>query len=100
MQVNSVNNQSFGARIKISKAVKADLMDGAALSSLGTSASGIGTMSSVPLADPAHHVLMPAKVVDSAFALIGSTIAGIGANCMRRAGLFFKSAMKNSKIPS
>lgn len=100
MQVNSVNNPSFGARIKISKAVKADLIDGAALSSLGTSATGIGTMASIPLTDPAHHVLMPAKVVDSAFALIGSTIAGIGANCMRRAGLFFKSAMKNSKIPS
>ncbi len=100
MQVNTLNNQTFGARIKISKAAKNDIRDGAIVSSLGTSLSGSGALSSVPASDPIHHIHYSAKVMDGAFATAGSVLSAGGAACMKFAHSLFKSAIRNSKIPS
>lgn len=100
MQVNSVNNQTFGARIKISKAAKNDIRDGVIVSSIGTSLSGSGALSSVPASDPVHHIHFAAKVVDGAFATAGSILSAGGAACMKFAHALFKNAVKKSKIPS
>lgn len=101
MQVNSIsNNQTFGARIKISKAAKADIRDGAIISSLGTSLSGSGALSSMPASDPVHHIHSAAKVIDGLFAAVGSALSAGGATCMKFAHSLFKNAVKNSKIPS
>ncbi len=100
MQVNYINNQTFGARIKISKAAKNDIRDGVILSSVGTSLSGSGVLSSVPASDPIHHIHFAAKVVDGAFAAAGSAFSAGGAACVKFAHSLFKSAVKNSKIPS
>ena len=100
MQVNSINNQTFGARIKISKAAKNDIHDGVIVSSIGTSLSGSGALSSVPASDPIHHIHIAAKVVDGAFATAGSILSAGGAACMKFAHSLFKNAAKNSKIPS
>ena len=100
MQINSINNQTFGAKIKISKASKADIRDGVILSSLGTSLSGSGALSSAPVSDPIHHIHLAAKVVDGAFAAIGSAFSAGGATCLKFAHSLFKNAAKNSKIPS
>lgn len=103
MQINSINEQSFGARIKISKlpkTAKADLRDASILSGVGTSLSASGAMSSLPASDPVHHIHIAAKVVDSGFALIGSAFSSGGAACMKFAHSLFKNGIKNSKIPT
>ena len=100
MQVNSINNQTFGARIKISKVVKSDIRDGAIVSSLGTSLSGSGALSSAPASDPVHHIHFAAKVIDGVFATVGSVFSAGGAACMKFSHSLFKNAVKNSKIPS
>ncbi len=103
MQINAINNQNFGARIKISKLPKAskeDFRDASIISGLGTSLSGSGAMSSLPASDPVHHIHVSAKVVDSGIAIGGSACSAGGSACMKFAHSLFKSGVKNSKIPS
>ena len=100
MKINSINNQSFGARIKISKIAKEDIRDASILSSLGTTSSGLGVLSSLPASDPVHHVQVSAKVVDSGSAIGGSAASAGGATLMKMAHTIFKNGINKSKIPS
>lgn len=100
MQVKSINSQSFGARIKISKAAKADFRDASIISGIGTSLTGTGAMSCLPASDPVHHIHVSAKVVDSGFAIAGSACSAGGTALMKFAHSLFKSGMKNTKIPT
>jgi hypothetical protein len=100
MQVNNISSQNFGARIKISKPAMADFRDSAVLSGLGTTASGIGMMSSVPATDPVHHIHFAAKIIDVIFAGVGGVASAIGASCFKISHSLFKNGLKNSKIPS
>ena len=54
----------------------------------------------VPASDPIHHIHYSAKVMDGAFATAGSVLSAGGAACMKFAHSLFKSAIRNSKIPS
>lgn len=100
MYINSVNNQSFGAKIKISKPAMADFRDASILSTLGTSVSASGAGSSVPATDPLHHIHVAAKIVDAIFAGVGGIASAAGSVCMKFAHSLFKNGIKKSKIPS
>lgn len=100
MHVQSINNVSFGAKIKIDRRVKENLVYGGALSSAGTSLSGSGILSCLPASDPVHHIHSAGKVVDFASALGGSA-SGIGGSVLSKVGVeFIKEAIKEAKIPS
>ncbi len=103
MQINAINNQSFGARIRISKlpkAAKEDFRDASIISGLGTSLSGTGILSCLPASDPVHHVHISAKAVDCGFAVGGSACSAGGGACMKFAHSLFKNGLKNTKIPT
>lgn len=99
MQINSINNSTnFGARIKINKVSKACYRDAALLSSSGTTASGIGVSSCLPAFDPAHHVATAAKVVDGAFAIIGTGLAFVSGALFKLSHSIFKNGIKAGKM--
>ena len=100
MQVNSITNQNFGARIKISKAARADFRDASLISASGTSLSGTGAMSFLPAGDPAHHIQSSAKILDSGSAVAGSALLIGGAAFMKIAHHLLKNGIKNIKIPT
>lgn len=86
MKINLRNNSfNFGARIKIDKNNLENIRDASLLSSTGSSLSGIGISSSVPLTDPVHHIHTMGKVVDGSFAFSGVSIAGYGLKYFKQA---------------
>ncbi|HCB10586.1 MAG TPA: hypothetical protein DEO94_00175 [Cyanobacteria bacterium UBA11991] len=100
--VNNYNQPNFGARIKINKAVKEDLLTGGLASGIGSTASAAGVLSATPMSDPAHHVQAAAKVIDAVAASTGAGLSVGGASAWRLAVSFFKSAVNKitGKIPS
>lgn len=103
MQVNSIsNNQCFGARIKLSKQMKEDLLQATGATSLGSSVLSTGATSSAPVFDPAHHIHSAAKVVDGAFAVIGSGFTGVASSCFKLGSDLYKGFISKfkAKMPS
>jgi len=100
MQINTIDNQNFGARIKISKKTVGTFRDAAIMSGAGTSLSASGVMSSLPASDPIHHIHIAAKVIDGVFATVGSAFFAGGSVCAKFAQTLFKNAFKKPNIPS
>ncbi len=99
MKTNSVNsNQNFTARIKINKDVKVDLTNSAVLSSMGTSSTGSGILSSLPAFEPAHHIHPMAKSVDMSSSIGGLGLVSYGAYYVKKAAFILYKSLKNINI--